>query len=243
MDSEVAAMAQTLWNYLHLNGPLEKTDCIIGLGSYDLRVAERCADLYNGEWGRFIVFSGYLGNWTRTMWGRSEAEIFAEHAIARGVPAGKIKLEARSTNIGENIRFTKELLLSGDIHPKSVTIVSKPSTERRILATSQRLWPEMRIFITSPPDYFHEQHRHGIQDNLVHEMVGDIQRMKIYPDFGFQIPQAIPAEVWNAYEELISLGVRQTSGKWGAQALTLSGSYWVGRGGDSECPERGGTPS
>jgi uncharacterized SAM-binding protein YcdF (DUF218 family) len=206
MDSDVTALAQTLWNYLNLNGPLEKADCIVGLGSYDLRVAERCADLYNGGWGHFIVFSGYLGNWTKAMWDRSEAEIFAEHAVARGVPADKIKLESKSTNIGENIKFTKELLLVEGINPKSITIVCKPSTERRILATSQRLWPEIRVFITSPKITFKEQRENGIQDNLIHEMVGDIQRMKVYPDLGFQIRQAIPDHVWNAYEKLALLG-------------------------------------
>lgn len=206
MDSEAAGLAQVLWNYLHLNGTLEKTDCIVGLGSYDLRVAERCADLYNGGWGPFIVFSGYLGNWTKTMWARSEAEIFAEHAIARGVPAEKIILEVRSTNIGENLKFTKELLLAKKIDPKSITIVSKPSTERRILATSQRFWPEMQIVITSPRITFAEQHKGGIQDNLVHEMVGDIQRMKVYPGLGYQSPQYMPDDVSTAYERLITLG-------------------------------------
>lgn len=44
------------------------------------------------------------------MWDRSEAEIFAEHAIAKGVPGDKIKLETKSTNIGENVKFTRELL-------------------------------------------------------------------------------------------------------------------------------------
>jgi uncharacterized SAM-binding protein YcdF (DUF218 family) len=206
MDSDATALAQTLWNYLNLNGPLEKADCIVGLGSYDLRVAERCVDLYNGGWGRFIVFSGYLGNWTKTIWDRSEAEIFAEHAVARGVPADKIKLESKSTNIGENIKFTKELLLVEGLNPKAITIVSKPSTERRILATSQRLWPEMRVFITSPKITFKEQRENGIQDNLIHEIVGDIQRMKVYADLGFQTRQAIPDNVWNAYEKLASLG-------------------------------------
>ena len=100
-------MAQVLWDYHHINGPVEKSDCIVGLGSYDLRVAERCADLYHGRWAPLILFTGHLGNWTQRMWDRSEAEIFAERAIARGVPADKIMLETKSTNIGENVRFTR----------------------------------------------------------------------------------------------------------------------------------------
>jgi len=48
-----------------------------------------------------------------------------------------------------------------------------------------------------------EQLQGGIRENLIHEMVGDIQRIKIYPDLGFQIPQDIPDDVWIAYEQLV----------------------------------------
>jgi uncharacterized SAM-binding protein YcdF (DUF218 family) len=206
MDSTVIDLAQQLWYYLRLNWPVEKADCIVGLGSYDLRVAERCAELYTGGWAPFIIFSGHLGNWTKRMWDRSEAEIFAEHAIARGVPREKIALETHSTNIGENVRFTRDLLLAQGLHAKSLIMVSKPSTERRMYATCQRIWPDMKVFFTSPRLNFADQLRHGIQEGLIHEMVGDIQRIKAYPALGFQIPQDIPVGVWDAYERLVSMG-------------------------------------
>jgi uncharacterized SAM-binding protein YcdF (DUF218 family) len=125
LDSTVTELAQRLWNYLRLDLPVEKADCIVGLGSYDLRVAERCAELYAGGWAPFIIFSGHLGNWTKRMWGRSEAEIFAEHAVERGVPREKITLETRSTNIGENVKFTRDLLLALGAPAKSLIMVSK----------------------------------------------------------------------------------------------------------------------
>jgi len=37
-------------------------------------------------------------------------------------------------------------------------------------------------------------------------MVGDLQRMKLYPARGFQIHQEIPDGVWAAYEELVKAG-------------------------------------
>jgi hypothetical protein len=37
-------------------------------------------------------------------------------------------------------------------------------------------------------------------------MVGDLQRIKIYPDLGYQIAQEIPDEVWRAFEELVRAG-------------------------------------
>jgi uncharacterized SAM-binding protein YcdF (DUF218 family) len=206
LSDEALLLAEVLWDYHYLKGSVEKSDCIVGLGSYDLRVAERCADLYFDQCAPLIIFSGYLGNWTKRMWQRSEAEIFAEHAIARGVPADKIKLETKSTNIGENVRFTRELLQAHGLLINSITMVSKPSTERRMFATCQQIWPEMRIYFTAPQLGFAEQLRGGIQEGLIHEMVGDIQRMRAYPALGFQIPQEVPVNVLEAYERLVSLG-------------------------------------
>jgi hypothetical protein len=37
-------------------------------------------------------------------------------------------------------------------------------------------------------------------------MVGDLQRIKLYPTFGYQIAQEIPDEVWSAFEGLVRAG-------------------------------------
>ena len=37
-------------------------------------------------------------------------------------------------------------------------------------------------------------------------MVGDLQRIRMYPAKGFQIPQDIPDDVWQAYRELVEAG-------------------------------------
>ena len=37
-------------------------------------------------------------------------------------------------------------------------------------------------------------------------MVGDLQRIKVYAEKGFQVYQEIPSNVWNAYERLVKIG-------------------------------------
>ena len=37
-------------------------------------------------------------------------------------------------------------------------------------------------------------------------MVGDLQRIKLYPALGYQIAQEIPDDVWSAFEELVRAG-------------------------------------
>ena len=51
--------------------------------------------------------------------------------------------------------------------------------------------------------------RVALAADVVSIMVGDLQRIRVYAEKGFQIPQEIPDEVWKAYEELVALGFRE----------------------------------
>jgi len=51
-------LAKILWDYNQLNSPLEKSDCIMALGSHDIRVAERAAELWQEGYAPVILFSG-----------------------------------------------------------------------------------------------------------------------------------------------------------------------------------------
>lgn len=207
MKIEDDILAQKIWDYHRINHDLKPADCILGLGSYDLRVAERCADLYEEKYAPFILFTGGLGNWTKELWDKPEAEIFKSHIMEhKKVPDTAIITESESTNIGENITFSKKLLSVMNIQPKSIILVTKPNTTRRAYATFKKNWPNVDVMVTSPILEFQKQPGIYItKHNLINEMVGDVQRIKIYSEMGYQIPQEIPLDVWAAYEKLVSL--------------------------------------
>ena len=46
LTPEIIVLDKQLWNYHQVNHVIEKSDCILALGSHDLRVAERAAELY-----------------------------------------------------------------------------------------------------------------------------------------------------------------------------------------------------
>ena len=50
------------------------------------------------------------------------------------------------------------------------------------------------------------RHRTVAYTTVLTNMVGDLQRIREYPARGFQIPQEIPADVWDAYEQLVGAG-------------------------------------
>ncbi len=209
INAAVLDAAKIIWNYHHLNYSLEKSDCIIVLGSHDTRVAERGAKLFLEGWAPLLLFSGGLGNLTKGLWDEPEADKFANIALKMGVPANKILIENKSANTGENIRFSYNLLKEKNISVSKLILVQKPYMERRTFATFMKQWPgqKVKIIVTSPQINFEDYPNDNIKmDQVINIMVGDLQRIKEYPAKGFLIYQEIPAEVWNAYEKLVSLG-------------------------------------
>jgi uncharacterized SAM-binding protein YcdF (DUF218 family) len=206
-DSHIDKLAKKIWDYHHTHHTLRPADAIIALGSNDTRVAERAVELFKQGYAPYLVFSGNTGALTKKLFSKPEAEVFADIATRKGVPESAILIENRSTNTGENIRFTKALLEEKAIKPHSIIAVQKPYMERRTYATVMKLWPEIDWMITSPQLSFEEYPTPEQPKELaINIMVGDLQRIRIYPDKGFQIPQPIPEDVWRAYEELVGLG-------------------------------------
>ena len=211
MREEIRELAERLWDYHHMNHRLERSEAVLVLCSHDTAVAERGAQLYLEGWAPLLVFSGGLGGITKNLWSEPEAELFASIARGMGVPGEDIVVESRSTNTGENVRFTRELLAGRGLEPRNLVLVQKPYMERRAYATFKNYWPAPRVVVTSPQVSFEEYLKNYSNSALTEEdvvgiMVGDLQRVRVYPEKGFQIPQEIPADVWAAYEELVRAG-------------------------------------
>ena len=211
MDTQIQALAETIWNYHRMNHEVAKADAILVLCSHDERVAERGAQLFLDGWAPLLIFSGGQGAITKTLWNEPEAERFARIAESLNVPRESILVEPHSTNTGENIKFTKSLLLERGLNPHKFILVQKPYMERRSYATFRKLWPEKELIVTSPQvsfrDYLAEYaNRNLTTADVVSIMVGDLQRIKLYPARGYQIAQEIPDDVWGAFEGLVRAG-------------------------------------
>jgi len=211
MDHHIQSLAETLWDYHRMKQEVAKADAILVLCSHDERVAERGAQLFLEGWAPLIIFSGGHGAITRQLWPEPEAERFARIAMDLNVPRESILIESESTNTGENIAFTKRLLAGRGLNQHKFIIVQKPYMERRSYATFRKLWPEKEVIVTSPQvsfrSYLAEYANRALSvADVVSIMVGDLQRIKIYPARGYQIEQEIPDHVWHAFERLVHAG-------------------------------------
>ena len=196
---------QVLWNYIKMNHKIRNADCIIGLGTMDINVANVASELYLKGYANKLIFSGGLGKITRKLWNETEAEKFAKIAIQRGVPSNNIYLEKESTNTGDNFRFSKKLIENLKLDIKSCIIVCKPYDEKRAYATFKKIMPEYDGIVYSE-NISCEEYYQKYGNEWVHVLVGDIQRMKIFYEKGWQIKMDIPQNVWKAYETLVRKG-------------------------------------
>ncbi|WP_394425788.1 YdcF family protein [Streptomyces sp. SGAir0957] len=199
--------AKSIWDYHQMHHQARPVDVAIGLGSHDLGVATRTAELYRAGLFPALVFTGGNSPTTARVFPRGEAVHFREHAIDLGVPASAILLEPHAANTGQNITFAREVLTTVGITPATVLLVSKPYMERRSFATARKLWPEVEIVCASEPLEFDDYLKSIGDEKLVVDMlVGDLQRVIEYPKLGFAIEQEVPEDVHAAYESLVHDG-------------------------------------
>jgi uncharacterized SAM-binding protein YcdF (DUF218 family) len=211
MDERIRGLVKKIWDYHLLNDELSKADAILVLCSHDTVVAERGAQLFLDGWAPLLIFSGGLGSITKRFWSEPEANQFAAIAMSMGVPRERILIENRSTNTGENVLLTRQLLAQQHVDPNSFIVVQKPYMERRTYATFRKFWPEKRLVVTSPQiscdEYLARYSHESLSvDDVISIMVGDLQRIRLYPAKGFQIQQDIPDDVWDAFEALVKAG-------------------------------------
>ena len=200
-----------LWKALHLPCEIKPADCIVGFGNYNTDIPKRAAELYFAGFAPVVLFTGGLGRNTEGRQAVAEADLFANVALAEGVPEDAILIENRSRNTKENIEFTRQLLEEHDIHAKSLLGVHQPFMEKRIAAAFPVYWPEVQFSVTSPqvdiPTFFVHAAELGISGRtVIEETVGDFQRMKLYAEMGWQKPVEFSDDVLEAYNALVRMG-------------------------------------
>lgn len=207
----IDALAEIIWNYLLVKQRPEKSDLIFVLCSIDLRVAEYAVALYKDKLAPKILFSGgraHKKDLLATKWNKSEAEKFAEYAIRKGLDNKDIFIEPKATNTGENIKLSYSLLKRRKIKTGKIILVQKPYMTRRTMSAFLKQWPdkETKFFVTCQNVSFNDYCKRQNKDKIINIMIGDLQRVIIYPRIGYQTYQKVPEKVMDAYRRLIGLG-------------------------------------
>jgi uncharacterized SAM-binding protein YcdF (DUF218 family) len=209
-DAGVAEPLRVAWEYMRLVHRPEPADAILTLGSFDPQAAVHAASLWKAGLAPVVIMSGgiaHRGDVLDTGWDRSEARVFADTAIAEGVPEAAILLEDRAQNTGDNFIFGLAVAERANIRPKKLLVVAKPYMTRRGFATGRRLRPDVQLSMQCEQiDVLRYFAREPDPERTMLALVGDLHRIIVYPGLGFQIAQEVPLQVLHALRSLVAAG-------------------------------------
>jgi uncharacterized SAM-binding protein YcdF (DUF218 family) len=214
LERDVYAAGACLYAYLAM--PAEApaaADCVFVLGSKYLDVARFAGALCAKHGYPLIVFSGNRGRNTAAF-ASTEAETFERIARPLLPATTQVLLEKESTNTGDNIRFSLRLLAERSIDCRRFLLVQNPTMTRRALATFEKEKPGAAVTCLSP-DRAYDDYLASPDEarSFIDDMVGNFQRILLYPRLGYQTAQPVPEDVLVSYRLLLVRGFdRQTVG-------------------------------
>lgn len=210
-NSNILQHAKAIFDFLYIQESPVKADAVIGFGHFDLKIPRRCAQLYLQGFVPKIIFTGGVGAGSADFKYPEAIEFLNLLKIEfPEIPESAIITEPNSTNTGENLRFTEEVLQK--LNPeftfekgiRKALKVSNAYRQRRAFLTCKKIYPNTE-FINTPADTTFEEelsiYKAKGQDLLRH-LTGEMERMITYPAMDFIVPVEIPGEILQAYEEI-----------------------------------------
>lgn len=209
--------AEILWDYARLDqDPTECADSMLVLCSSDRRPVDYVAEMYHAGMVGRVILSGGKGRITKHQPGPPEAHRFANRLLKYGVPLDDIMIEDESSNTGENLLFTYDLLRKRGENLGSTVLVQQPVSERRALYTFKKQWPgydngddHAEVLATnSYKTSFGEYLAEVGPDVALNKLVGEFVRIRDYPEYGYTVTpeEPIPLEAQLACDALLRAG-------------------------------------
>ena len=212
LSREKIKILEEIWNYMKLDMKIEKSDLILGCGCANLNIPIKCAELLKNNYADNILFSGGLGKITVDSFDKTEAEKYREIAIEQGIDKNKIFIENKSTNTGDNFRFSLKVIEKYNIKSDKIIIVHNNLSQRRTLSAAKAIMKNKKLVITSPNRTFSQfierlnNETEEQEKNIISVIVGDIQRIIIFPQLGWQLENDVPEQIVEDYYKLKNMG-------------------------------------
>ena len=212
LPQDVLEAVDTPWDYMVIGDDPPDADCLLVLGSYDIKVAEFASALCEERSYSYVVISGGVAHESDTLatgWDEPEALVFLRRMIELGTTTVPLILEPTAQNTSDNLMRTRALLEHAGLSPDSVLLCTKPYMERRALATAQIEWAGPTLAAASFPEPARAYlDRTGDPQRDINALVGDLDRILKYPARGWQVAQEVPERVMSSFEFLVASGYR-----------------------------------
>jgi len=137
---DIEAM-NAVYDYLAEEDIPKKSDLIFVFGAKTSLRIEKAVELFNKKISERIVLSGKGPHYGKNS-DQTEAVIYAQIAIDKGIPAKAILIEDKSITIPDNVRSSLNLLDNRKISYNSIILVNSPYTQRRGWAHFKKYLPD-----------------------------------------------------------------------------------------------------
>jgi len=194
-------LAKPLFDYLYLQDKISLAEAIIGFGHFDQKIPFHCGKLFSEGFAPLIIFSGGIGAGSAGL-KKPEASVFFDtlnHYFPE-ISAGKVLLEDKSTNTGENITFTLTMLR--DTYPefssfRKLIISANAYRQRRVWLTCKKYFKNTKLINSPPVTSFEEELEmfDRIGEDLCSHLIQELGRIRTYPDKGYIESNVIPQDI------------------------------------------------
>jgi len=205
--------ARLAFDYLAEVDPIEAPpyDAVMGFGMFDLSLPRFCGELYSRGQVQRIIFTGGIGAGTGDLGGR-EADVWQQTLVQAHptIPAADLVLENQSTNTGENVSFTADLIartrpdLAFGVGIHRVIIVASPTRLRRTWLTLRRQHPGLGVTRRLPSTTMARDAALYASQGLDYHrhLLGELDRLVAYPARGWIVDEPLPPALVAAREVL-----------------------------------------
>ncbi|MEL6650477.1 MAG: YdcF family protein [Bacteroidota bacterium] len=201
-NQNLKKLTQDLFSFLSKNTltPGEEADALFVFGGIGLEIPEHAADLYHKGHANKILVTGKSGAFTQKHFVEKEAQKFQEILEEKDVPLRDIILEKEATNAGENVALGMKKLCDSGVYPKTLILVCRSFMALRAEATFKKQFPEITCYL-SPPAISLKQTNLSLE-RLATRLVGELDRLRNYPQQGFISQTTIPSPILKKEKEL-----------------------------------------
>jgi uncharacterized SAM-binding protein YcdF (DUF218 family) len=202
-----------IFRFLALMDTPGKADVIIGFGHFDMNIPRQCCELYLKGYGKKIIYTGGVGAGSADLKYAEAVEFFNfTRKYFPQIPLEDIIIEDKSTNSGENIRFTIEKmkalfpLFNFGIGICSAILVATPARQLRVYLTV-RMYLENTELINLPPETTFNENLAVFSEkgeSLTKQLTGEMDRLLEYPAKGLCEKVVIPGNIIIAYNQVMA---------------------------------------
>ena len=141
LSPEDIEMCNAAYDYLAEEDAPEEADLIFVFGAKTPLRVEKAVELYQQGLAEKILVSGRNPGYAEKQ-STTEAEVYAQIAIEKGVPAEAVIKEDQSITIPDNVRSSLNLLDTIGVQYGSILLVNSPYTQRRGWAHFKKYLPD-----------------------------------------------------------------------------------------------------